>query len=741
MYRTSLQQILAELERLDLLLRVQVWRARQGRGEAGELSAFYIPDDEADKFLDKAIGAPAWAGVPLPPELRADVQARLDELSADIGRHTQESLRAGVPLRLAELVQVFGLTSFDLDVILICLAPELDRGYERLYAYLHDDVTRRQPTVDLVLSLLCPGLDARVAVRARLTAAAPLLRHHLVQLNEEPGGQSASLLGSSLRLDPRVAAFLLGDDAVDDRLARYATVSAPAPSADDLVLPETLGKQLSRLAEHLRTDGTSEGAGLIVYFQGPYGVGKQAAAAACCGALGRPLLILDGRRIAAAGPGDFSTLARLAGREVRLRGALLYWQGFDALLAEGSLERLDTLLSILGKHPGPVFLSGSAAWEPTGAWRRLAFLRVPFPRPGAEERLRIWRAALAEGDGADDENEAVSAGPGLDDLEDLAGKFRLTGGQIRDAAATARNLARVRAPDAPRVTPADLYAACRQHSNRKLGELALKITPRYTWDDIVLPGEQLAQIREIYDQVSHHALVYDTWGFGPTLATGRGIGVLFAGPPGTGKTMAADVLAGALGLDLYKIDLSTVVSKYIGETEKNLARIFDEAATSNAVLFFDEADALFGRRTQVRDAHDRYANIEISYLLQKMDEYDGIVVLATNLRKNMDEAFVRRLRAIVEFPLPGVEDRFRIWERIWPVGSPRDPGLDLDFLARRIEVPGGSIRNIALAGAFLAAADGGVITMAQVLRAARREYQKMGKVLTVGELGDQTQTG
>jgi SpoVK/Ycf46/Vps4 family AAA+-type ATPase len=200
--------------------------------------------------------------------------------------------------------------------------------------------------------------------------------------------------------------------------------------------------------------------------------------------------------------------------------------------------------------------------------------------------------------------------------------------------------------------------------------------------------------------------------------------------------MAADVLAHCLGLSLYKIDLSAVVSKYIGETEKNLARIFAEAATSNAILFFDEADALFGKRTQVRDAHDRYANVEISYLLQKMEEYDGVVVLATNLRKNMDEAFVRRLHATVEFPVPGVADRRRIWEQIWPAATPRDPGVDLDFLARQVEVAGGSIRNIALAGAFLAAADGGVITMAHLLHATRREYQKMGKVLTGGELTD-----
>ena len=721
-YTTSLQQILAELERLDLLLRVQVWRMRERRGEAGDLAAFYVPDAEADELLDKAIGAPVWAGVRLPANAQAAVQDRLDRLSRDITRRTADSLGAGVQLRLARMAQGFGLTRFDTDVILICLAPELDQGYERLYGYLHDDLTRRQPTVGLILDLFCADLVAKAAARARLTAAAPLIRHCLVSMREEPG--DASLLGSGLRLEARVARFLLDDDSVDDRLAPYTTVVTSGTGVDYPEFPEVFRERLLRLPEYVAA-ASPRGCGPILYFQGPYGVGKRAAAAACCHVLGRPMLAVAGRRLATVTPEEFALLARLAGREARLLGAFIYWEDFDALLDADDRTRLTALFSVLRELPSLAFLSGSAAWEPSGPLREIPFLRVPFPMPGAQERLRMWHASLAA-------NESRQ----VPDLADLAGAFRLTGGQIRDAAATACNLARFRDPGEPKVTLADLNAACRLHSNRKLAELAVKIIPGYTWDDIVLPADQMAQLQEIHDQARNHALVYDTWGFGAKLATGTGLSILFAGPPGTGKTMAADVLAGALGLDLYKIDLSTVVSKYIGETEKNLARIFDEAATSNAVLFFDEADALFGKRTQVRDAHDRYANVEISYLLQKMDEYDGVVVLATNLRKNMDEAFVRRLHAIVEFPVPGVHDRRRIWERVWPAATPRDAALDLDFLARRVEVAGGSIRNIALAGAFLAAADGGAVTMTHVLRAARREYQKMGKILSAGEFGD-----
>ena len=243
----------------------------------------------------------------------------------------------------------------------------------------------------------------------------------------------------------------------------------------------------------------------------------------------------------------------------------------------------------------------------------------------------------------------------------------------------------------------------------------------------------MALLREICNQVRYRAQVYDTWGFDRKLSLGKGLNVLFAGPSGTGKTMAAEIMARELGLDLYKIDLSTIVSKYIGETEKNLARIFAEAETSNAILFFDEADALFGKRSEVRDSHDRYANIEISYLLQRMEEYDGVAILASNLSKNMDDAFVRRMRFTVEFPFPDEDSRRRIWEGIWPAETPRRPGLDLADMARRFDLPGGAIRNIAVAAAFLAADDGQAVGMGHLMRATQREYQKMGKLTTAAE--------
>ncbi|MEP7356314.1 MAG: ATP-binding protein, partial [Anaerolineales bacterium] len=300
-----------------------------------------------------------------------------------------------------------------------------------------------------------------------------------------------------------------------------------------------------------------------------------------------------------------------------------------------------------------------------------------------------------------------------------------------DAAAAAADQARLRGGALDR---AELFLAARSYSSPGLANLAHKIEARYTWSDIVLPADQLSMLKELIATVRGRPMVLETWGVGEKLAASAGVTILFAGPPGTGKTMAAEVIASELGLELYKIDLSTVVNKYIGETEKNLGRIFDEASNSNAILFFDEADAIFGKRSEVKDAHDRYANIEVSYLLQRMETYDGVTILATNLRANLDEAFTRRLQFAVDFPFPDEAYRLRIWEALFPDSLPRADNLDLKLLAQRFKLAGGNIRNIIVSAAYLAAADGGVVTMPHLLHGARRELQKMGRLVKEKEM-------
>jgi SpoVK/Ycf46/Vps4 family AAA+-type ATPase len=319
------------------------------------------------------------------------------------------------------------------------------------------------------------------------------------------------------------------------------------------------------------------------------------------------------------------------------------------------------------------------------------------------------------------------------DPEVFAAGFMFSGGQIRDAVQTARNLALKKKTNGNSISAHDVRTACLLQSNRKLATLARQIKPSYTWNDIVLPEDRFEQLKDIVNHARHKALVFDSWGFGRKLSYGKGLNVLFTGPSGTGKTMSAEIMAADLGLHLYKIDLARVVSKFIGETEKNLSKIFEEAETSNAILFFDEADALFGKRSEVHDAHDRYANIETSYLLQRMEEYEGIIILATNFRRNMDDAFVRRIQYAVEFPFPEKHDRREIWTKTWPHELPLSDDIDFDFLAGRFEMSGGNIKNICLNSAFIAAADGKTVTMNHLMKATRNEYRKMGKLMMGGE--------
>lgn len=692
--------LLRDLARLDARLARAVAAAREradgGDGAGDPYRGLYVSPGEAESLLERG---PGTASLPFPGG---------DAPAADEGSP------------LGRLARRAGLDALDAELLLVAVAADLDLRYERIFAFLQDDVTRRRPTADLALSLLCPTFAARAEGRRRLAPSAPLRQRGLLHLADDGTQKHPPLLARTLKADERVVDHLLGIEETDDTLVPAVRAATPGTRLADLVLPEDLKRRLAILA----AEGAA-GRGAAFHLRGAYGVGKAATAGALCVELGMPLLEVDVAALLAGDAAGWDERVRRVLREAMLRGAAVLWEGWDALSADERRPQRVTLLREAEGWGGLLFFAGAEGWDPADTLDGLPFYRVELERPGHDGRARLWRASL---------NGAAEA-PGVDP-EALANKFRFSGGQIRDAAATARDLARTRDPEGGRVTMADLHAACRLHSNPRLAALARKVTPRYAWGDIVLPPDRVQQLREIVNHMKYRSLVFGEWGFDGKLAMGKGLNALFAGPSGTGKTMAAEIVAGELGLDLYKVDLSTVVSKYIGETEKNLGRIFTEAETSNAILFFDEADSLFGKRSEVRDSHDRYANLETSYLLQKMEEYEGVVILATNFRKNLDDAFVRRLHFTVDFPFPGERERLRIWQGVWPERAPRGPDLSLEFVARRVEVAGGNIRNIALAAAFLAADDGGVVTMAHLVRATRREYQKMGKVLSEAELGE-----
>ncbi len=715
-YEDSFEHIAAELHKLDLLIQLRVMLLRletQAAQRAQPSGQSYISHEEVDWLLGQNDQRPDELS-----EIRL-LRQQVDTLQSEINRRVSASLQADTFLALPQLGHFFSLSPFEVQVLIICLAPELDRKYDKLYAYLQDDVTRKKPSVDLILDLLCETKIERWQARSLFSEQGMLFQARLIDTTDDPQSPSGSSgLARFLQLDQRILNYLLGNNYLDSRLQGMAKLFNSLNDLDAVLVEPTIKTKLLHLIRHYFADQQTVPKKLTLYFHGPYGVGKRDLALGICGQLNCQLLYLD-LSLLLAHDADPETALRLAFRDGLILQAALYFDKLDLIRQESDKAQfvLKKLAVLMAEYGWLVFLAGDRPWVPQGVFDQTVFQALEIPVADVPMREIAWQRAL---DQIGVESERTWT-------RQLAGQFRLTPGQIWDVVQVAQNACTM-AEDQSSLSLTELYAACRDHSNQNLGDLALKITSRYGWTDIILPEDTLILLKEICSQVQYRYRVFGEWGFDQKLAHGKGLSVLFSGPPGTGKTMAAEVIARELKLDLYKIDLSGVVSKYIGETEKNLAKIFHEAETSNAILFFDEADALFGKRTEVSDAHDRYANIETSYLLQKMEEYEGVVILATNLRENMDEAFTRRIRFVVEFPFPDAVSRREIWRTHFPREAPVSEEIDCEFLAKQFQIAGGNIKNIVLNAAFLAAKNGQVIEMEHLLHGTKREYEKMGKL-------------
>jgi AAA+ superfamily predicted ATPase len=705
----GLDGLLPALHRLDQLLERAVAAAAvaYGREAAGDpFRGLHLGPADVERLLAREPGS----------TLLADDAARWTAARPEDTQELAAPL-SGQASRLIWLGRAFGLSPLDLDLVVVALAPELDLRYQQLYAYLQDDVTRRRPTVELALNLLCGSAHAKLAARERFTPSAPLLRHGLLYLVPTAQELHPPLLEHHLKLDDQIVEALLGQNGLDRRLADCCELVEPTGPLDEPPLPERTVAALRGLGQR----GAPGRQTVRLHFSGPDGGGKRRAAEALAYELDAPLLRASLVRVIARD--DFEATMRLLVREAWLRQAVLYLDDLDVLRHEERALQYQSLLAAVRERSGITILAGSRPWAPAHDGPT-GIVTVPFPVPDFQRRRICWQAQLTAAE-IDLENH---------ELDVLADRFRLDTDQIADAVHTAHAHTVWRVAARPgdehssaQPTVDDLLTAARAQSGEELASLARKVTPLHTWDDIVLPQDVAAQLRDLCQRVTHRQQVLGRWGFERRLSLGKGTSALFAGPSGTGKTMAAEIIAGSLGLDLYAIDLSGVVSKYIGETEKNLARIFTAAETANAILLFDEADALFGKRSEVRDSHDRYANIEISYLLQRMEAYEGVTILTTNLRENLDEAFVRRLAFIVHFPFPDEAHRRCIWARVWPMETPLAADVDLDALASRFKLSGGDIKNVALSAAFMAVPSGGPVTMSHLLTATRREHQKLGK--------------
>ncbi|NJN19412.1 MAG: ATP-binding protein [Oscillochloris sp.] len=684
-YNNNLEHLQGALLTLNLALHRQVLRRRaanHAETAVDEPTIIALADHEVDALLDGLYAANA---APDADRLDRAPLATLTALLEDARlRHIEReeaARRSGVTLLLATLAERLKLAEFEQQVVLLALAAELDRRYERLFGYLNDDLNRPRPSVDLAFQLFTRDLAGRTARRRAFAPDAALRAQHIIQLSDESG----TLPACGLKLDARIVGFVLGIERID---AALNGILESYRGDFQTALLAAAPAEVAALAKHVRQRLAS-----LVALDGPDQALQIAVAAHI--AADTPLLVLN--RI----PEPADDLIVRAVREARLSGA--------ALAIKAATSDQARRFSELALEQPRFILSATPL--------NLPAIRLHLPALAKDGRQALWSAAL-------DDTQL--------DLAELADRFRLNGEQIIAAAHDAQIQAAWCGTPIDRAT---IFASCRAQSQQALDGLAQPLRSIHTWDDLVLPTAAKAQLRSLEHWVHYRHMVYQEWGFAQRVMLGRGLAVLFSGPSGTGKTMAAGILARNLELDLFRIDLSTVVSKYIGETEKNLSRIFDAAERANAILFFDEADALFGKRSEVKDAHDRYANIEVSYLLQRMEAYDGIAILASNFRQNLDQAFVRRLHVIVEFPLPSAADRDRIWRQFLPKSVPQSDTVDIAYLARQFALSGGNIRNCALTAAFGAAAETSPITMRHLVQAVARELEKTNQPLVRSVFG------
>ncbi|MFC4808130.1 ATP-binding protein [Paenibacillus sp. GCM10023250] len=644
-------------------------------------------------------------------------------LEARIRSRTIASMKAGVQLALPYLSQLFRLSDIEQSLLIIALAPELDSSYARQYANIQKDAARTTPTVDLAVQLLRTVQTGRILAQAIVDPSAKLMKFQLLRFREPD--PSHGLRSRSLYVDSPIVNYLIGMEQLDGRLGTAAYFAERPPDPDSDWLHDRL---LGRMQHLIQTQLTPSGAlnrKVLFVFSGEAGSWKRRCAEAVCRELGISLLVGDVAKLLQH-PMTFADCLFLLCREAHLHPAALCLLHTDSLFAHPDRhpQEIAAFMDTMELFPNLTFVLGTRAWPALQSSGHESLIHVAFELPGPELRRTLWQRMAVQVP----LEESV-------DLDAVADKFRFTPGRIQHALNMARNLALWRDPVHARVSMKDLQVSCNAESNHSLGHLADPLTPAGTLQDLILPPDQMKRLQEIIDQVKYRSVVHEAWGFRKKLSRGRGINILLHGPPGTGKTMAAEVIANELGMDLYRINLSQVVSKYIGETEKNLHAIFQGAEDSYAILFFDEADALFGKRTEVKDALDRHANTEIAYLLQQMEEYDGITILATNLYHNMDAAFIRRMQHCIEFPIPDDRQRSEIWKAMFPSEAPRHGNIDYEFLARQFKISGGHIKNVVLSAAFLAAKEGQAIGMEHLVRAIKREMDKTGKLTSKEDFG------
>lgn len=656
----------------------------------------------------------------------ANFQSGLDTGEAELDGFRAEAASQGWTFPLDQVVENYDLDATETRILELALMPHLELTFRRRIARFNNNILLDFVDVDLALQIFFPSRIERLQARSYFASDAPLLKHKVLALERPKDPKGDGTLAQELRPPERLADFILCRRSIDTSLRTFAELTESATSLDQVALPAEEMAEIHSLLKHFLAEEEGGGSlnyttgpiagsnGLVVALIGPPGTGKSMLADAMAHTLGSPIIVVDCGALSAETK-SFGKAIDDVFAEARVQGAVLLFDRCEPLFNKGN-AKLPPLLSQLERFGGLALLSTSRPDEIDPGVERYVGYQVKLSMPDVDQRTRIWSSHLPVG---------VPIHPDVD-LDDLGTRYEITGGQISRACELAKQ--RVTSGDQPAIT-AELLKHCAQAQIRAdMDDLSVKSRVTLTLDDLVLPDREMGMVKEVLTACRNRIFVMSKWGFGKRLVTGKGICMLFKGEPGTGKTLCAEILASEMGMQLYQVSIPKIVSKYVGETEKNLAKIFASARANHCMLLFDEADSLFAKRVNVENSIDRFSNMETNLLLQEIERFEGICILTTNLDKNLDDAFSRRILFKIEFPKPEAKHRAVIWRKLIPKDCPTDKDIDFEVLGDSFELAGGNIKNAVVRAAYRAAARGDRITWDDIEFAAEKECINAGKL-------------